>query len=211
MALPCPWSVPRLPFSRTVRPNSDIVTITVSAIREPRSRVSAASASQVASARRELPGRGALVDVVIPVGRLRERDLEADVGADQLRDLAQGVAERGGGVTGRTGVVAGPRRGAVARRRPARSRCPVDAGGPLQRSHRLEGLPRGGAEQLVGGSGVDVLERRRVARSPCNRERRQARHRQRRGRPCRMRGTGRVSATARSGSRVPPAAPAGSD
>ena len=30
IALPWPWSVPRLPFSSTARPNSDIVRTTVS-------------------------------------------------------------------------------------------------------------------------------------------------------------------------------------
>ncbi len=45
MTLACPWSAPRLPFSRTVRPNSDIVTSVTSATREPRSRAKAAIAS----------------------------------------------------------------------------------------------------------------------------------------------------------------------
>jgi hypothetical protein len=43
MTLAWPWSVPRLPFSRAVRPNSDMVTTTVSSPRSPRSVQKAAS------------------------------------------------------------------------------------------------------------------------------------------------------------------------
>src|SRR5207247_1677811 len=46
IAVARPWSVPLLPFSRTVRPNSDIVSTTTSRIFSPRSWVSAASACQ---------------------------------------------------------------------------------------------------------------------------------------------------------------------
>src|SRR5439155_406449 len=42
IAVACPWSVPLLPFSRTVRPNSDIVSTTTSRSFSPRSWANAA-------------------------------------------------------------------------------------------------------------------------------------------------------------------------
>ena len=80
IALPWPWSVPRLPFSPTARPNSDIVRTTVSAMRSPRSVTSAAMPRAKSSSRvGELTLRRALVDVRVPAADVGERDLEADV------------------------------------------------------------------------------------------------------------------------------------
>jgi hypothetical protein len=66
--LPWPWSVPRLPFSDTARPNSDIVMMTVSLMRsakigDERARPRPKSSRRVASS----PSVLAFVDVVVPV------------------------------------------------------------------------------------------------------------------------------------------------
>jgi hypothetical protein len=51
-------------------------------------------AGEVVEAIGEQPHGRALVRVVVPVAGFRERDLEADVGLDELRDLPEGLAER---------------------------------------------------------------------------------------------------------------------
>ena len=72
MTLAWPWSVPRLPFSCTVRPNSDIVTSVDVALRDPRSLANAAMARpQVAQAVRELSLRRPLAGVRVPAARRR--------------------------------------------------------------------------------------------------------------------------------------------
>ena len=72
MALPWPWSVPRLPFSVTARPNSDIVSD--DRVRHAIAEIAASAAMpREKSSRRvgELAVRGAFVDVVIPAADVR--------------------------------------------------------------------------------------------------------------------------------------------
>ena len=74
IALAWPWSVPRLPFSATARPNSDMVRMTTSCMREPRSVTSAAM--PCAKSSRRLPSwpvGAAFVDVVVPAAPIRRR------------------------------------------------------------------------------------------------------------------------------------------
>ena len=52
------------------------------------------AAGEVVEPGRDLAVRCTFVDVVIPVARLRERDFEADVRLDQLRDLPERLAVR---------------------------------------------------------------------------------------------------------------------
>ena len=74
---------------------------TMSAMRSPRSVASAAMPCAKSSSRAgELAGRAALVDVRVPAAELGERDLEADVRLDELRDLPQRLAERRSRVVG---------------------------------------------------------------------------------------------------------------
>ena len=58
------------------------------------------AAREVVEARGELALRRALVDVRVPAADVRERDLEADVGLDELRDLLQRLAERRARIVG---------------------------------------------------------------------------------------------------------------
>ena len=48
---------------------------------------------EVAEAVGELPGCAALVDVSVPAADVGERDLEADVGLDELRDLQETLSK----------------------------------------------------------------------------------------------------------------------
>ena len=97
MQLAWPWSVPRLPFSCAVRPNSDMVTSATSAMRSPMSVPEGRQRlAELAQQVGKLALGGALahfVDVVVPAADIGERHLHADVGFDQLRDLLQAVAE----------------------------------------------------------------------------------------------------------------------
>ena len=88
MAVACPWSVPLLPFSRIVRPNSDMVrTTTQVAIERGQGKTQLAQpCGQLAFAR-------ALVHMRVPAAAIGERDLQPYIGFDQLRDLQQGSAQ----------------------------------------------------------------------------------------------------------------------
>ena len=109
-----PWSVPRLPFSRTVRPNSVRVTSTTSRMRSPRSRWNAASAWP-SSRRRcgELALHAALGRVVVPAADLGEGDLDARRRPSRAARSASG--SRRSGRAGRRR----PRPGRSARDRPS--------------------------------------------------------------------------------------------
>ena len=91
---------------------------------------------------RQLSRRRPLVGVGIPAAGFGEGDLEADVRLDQLRDLAQRVA------------VAGAR---VLR---AVLRLVFQRVGGFQHPYRIERLPAGLVQDLVGGGGVLGFERR---------------------------------------------------
>ena len=72
--------MPRLPFSFTARPNSDIVDDdgvghAIAEVGDERRDAS----REVVEPVRELPLRGALVDVRVPAAEFGERDFEADV------------------------------------------------------------------------------------------------------------------------------------
>ncbi len=90
---------------------------------------------------RDLAGDGALVDVVIPVAQLGERDLEADVGLRQPRNLRERPAERAVRILN-------------ARRRPVGA-----AGHLLQRAHGGKRVVASSAQTLVGRPFVLLLER----------------------------------------------------
>ena len=97
-----PWSVPRLPFSRTVRPNSVIVTTTTSSMRSPRSLVERGQgAAELAQALGELALHAAFRGVMVPAADLGEGDLHADVGLDELGDLLEARRRSGRAGTGR--------------------------------------------------------------------------------------------------------------
>ena len=70
------------------------------------------AAREVVEAIGDLPGRAAFVDVVVPLVALGKRDLEADVGLGQPRDLLQRLAERRARIRGAV-------RGPILRRRAA--------------------------------------------------------------------------------------------
>ena len=90
----------------------------------------------------ELALRAALIDVGVPAADVGERDLEADVGLRELRDLLERLAERAAGIVG-----------AVLRLIPRRI-------GGLQRLHRVERLAADAVQHAVGGGGVLRFERR---------------------------------------------------
>ena len=86
------------------------------------------SARELVETRRDLAGHRPFVDMVIPVAKLGERDLEADVRFRQPRDFGKGLAER------RRRVV-GARRRAIRHRR-----------GLTQRAHGCERIAPGRTE-----------------------------------------------------------------
>ena len=119
MTLPWPWSVPPLPFSRTVRPNSDITTTTVSRQASPDPRASAARPSPSGrSLFGQLPLVVALVDVRVPAAEPDHRQADAGVAPDQPRKPRRLSGEAGGrrrAVVGDLPLVASKRRSAAAR------------------------------------------------------------------------------------------------
>ena len=88
MTLAWPWSVPRLPFSRAVRPNSDMVRQhdIVHAVAEIviKRRQTLAKFFETVG---QLAGGAAFVDVGVPAVDFGEGDLHTDVGFDQSGDL----------------------------------------------------------------------------------------------------------------------------
>ena len=99
----------------------------------------AKSSSRVAS----WPCAAALVDVGVPAADVGERDLEADVGLRELRDLLA--------APGRTGC-------ADSRRRAPAGSCAGSA--VFSILHRVERLAAVPFSTLIGGGGVLRLERR---------------------------------------------------
>ena len=132
--------MPRLPFSFTVRPNSDIVTTTTSAMRSPMSLPNAAMPRRSRRAVRDLPRRAAFVRVVVPLAQFGEGDFEDE--RDDLRDLAHRIAEA------RARILR-----AVGRRIAARVRF-------LQHADGIERFAARGTEERVGG--LRVLRRKGV-------------------------------------------------
>ena len=94
------------------------------------------AASEVVEPVGELALRRTLVDVRVPAADIRERDLEADVGLDELRDLSERLAERRARVVG------------------AVLRLILRRVGDLQHLHRVERVSTGAAQNPIGGRGV---------------------------------------------------------
>ena len=160
----------------------DIVRITTSSMRSPRSVTSAAiDAREVVEPVRELPRRAALVHVRVPSADVRERDLQPDVRLDELRDLLQPLAELRRADTRRrsaAGTAAGSPRAAsspprTSRRRPRapRRRCPV----------RYSASSRSAACPLARTVNSSRSSSRPSALRPFEDARRLLRHRRRRG------------------------------
>ena len=98
------------------------------------------TAAQLAQAIGELALLAALADMRVPAVDVDEADLKSDVGADELRHLAQRLAEAAAGIVG-----------AVGGRQPRRA-------GALQQLHGLEGLAAGAVQQVVYTVVVERLE-----------------------------------------------------
>jgi hypothetical protein len=95
---------------------------------------------EILETRGELAALVALPRVGVPASHVREGDLEADVGSDQLSDLPQALAEAPARV-----------HRAVRRRDPLRGRRP-------EHLHRLEGLAAGAVEEIAHSLLVERLE-----------------------------------------------------
>ena len=106
--------------------------------------------AEIVQARGELTLLGALAHVRVPTVGVSERDFEPDVGADQLGDLPQRLAQARPGILG---VVRG--------RQPA-------GVGSLQHANGLERLASGAVQQIVHALRIERLESlargRRLAR-----------------------------------------------
>ena len=120
--------------------------------------------ARVVEAHAELAVGAAFVDVVIPLARFGERDLEPDVRLHELRDLTQRLAEgRARVLRAVLGLIALRVRGA-------------------QLANGVEGVPAGLGEDAVGGRGVLRFERRVHGLAAAQAEGVEAGHRQRRRR-----------------------------
>src|SRR5256886_4366914 len=96
--------------------------------------------AEVAEAQRELAALGALANVRVPALHVGEGDLEADVGLDELGDLAQRLAERHARILG------------AVRRRDARGP------GALEYLHRVERLAPRSVQEIANALLVERLE-----------------------------------------------------
>ena len=114
--------------------------------------------AEVAEAQRELAALGALANVRVPALHVGEGDLEADVGLDELRDLAQRLAERHARILG--AVRRRDARGPGAPEHLHRVEClaprSVQEIANALLVERLEALPRGA---VVAGPDVESVER----------------------------------------------------
>ena len=124
MELAWPWSVPRLPFSRAVRPNSDMVTTTTSAMRSPRSSMERGQPpAELPQTVGELAARRPSFAWWSQSPQSTNAHFDPEVRLDDLRHLLQGLRRAPARVVG--AVVWG---------------VPVRAAALRNRSHRLERL-----------------------------------------------------------------------
>jgi hypothetical protein len=141
IAVACPWSVRDCRSRARRRPNSDIVSTTTSLIRAPGVTVQRGEPlAELAQARRELTALVALPRVGVPAAHVGEGHLETHVGADQLGDLPEAIAEPA------------PRIDRPVGRPEALGR------GRLQHLHRLERLAAGSVQEIAHALLVHRLE-----------------------------------------------------